>query len=342
MHALTQEQIDVLRSVVEQVSTKASVALGISKQDIDDFLEYFHTLYTSEPRIQQRLSSTSYILVFDHAAKDDGQPITYDQLAASVFTGQRIIHVTKSLVPVRLVAAKDNEVSAFHAGQLSDTVDSLVLFVDGLLYYPFIRGRQIVVECNIKRPGEPAHRGPTWHRSFSQLQQLLDEHMQEQLRDERAVKYWKRKKERVLAFGVDGTERIFHRALYYWLQTYVSDAIDVSAEPRGFGQNAYDIKIVLPYKKYCLEVKWLGENEHGQKYDMTQISVGLGQVLEYLDKDTEILRAYLIFYDARPREEHRTQRGYDSTAKHRLCEEPIILFLESETPSVTSKVAFGK
>lgn len=342
MQALTQAQIDVLRSVVEQVSTKSSVALGVSKQDIDDFLEYFHTLYTTEPRIQQRLSSTSYILVLDSAAADDGLPVTYEQLSAYVFTGQRIIYVTKSLVPIKLVHAKDNEISAFHASQLSDTVDQLVLFIDGLLYYPYIRGRQIAAECNIKRPGEPAHRGPTWNRSFSQLPQLLAEHMDDQLKDERNVKYWKKKKERILAVGVDGTEKIFHRSLFYWLQTYVSDAVDVAAEPRGFGQNAYDIKIILPYKKYCLEVKWLGENEHGTAYDVSQISVGLAQVLTYLDKDTEVLRAYLVFYDGRSLDEHRNQRTYDPASKHRSCEEPILLFLESENPSVTAKAAFGK
>lgn len=342
MQALTQEQIDVLRSVVEQVSTKASVALGASKQDIDDFLEYFHTLYTTEPRIQQRLSSTSYVLVLDHAASDVGQPITYEQLAGYVFTGQRIIYVSKSLVPVKLVQARDSEINLFHASQLSDACNQLLIFVDGLLYYPFIKGRQIAVECNIKRPGEPVHRGPTWHRPFSQLQQLLNEHMIDQVTDERVVKYWKDKKKRILAYGVDGTEKIFHRALFYWLQTYVSDAVDVAAEPRGFGQNAYDIKVVLPYKKYCLEVKWLGENENGQKYDVTQISVGLGQVLAYLDKDASIFGAYLVFYDGRTKDEHQNKRTYDRTAKHRLCDEPILLFLESETPSVSSKAAFGK
>src|SRR5262249_15994725 len=140
--------------------------------------------------------------------------------------------------------------------------------------------------------------------------------------------------QRILLAGPDGTEKIFHTELFWWLNTFLTDRASVYAQPSGLGQDSTDIMIItITGGSHLIEVKWLGENEHTPAYRQPQINAGLIQVKVYLEKDNKILSGDLVIYDGRERSLHDSQSKYSKRNLHSRCNHPYILFLESQTPS---------
>ena len=99
-----------------------------------------------------------------------------------------------------------------------------------------------------------------------------------------------------------------------------------------------DVTIVTLAGEHIIEIKWLGKNASNTEYKQEQINEGLRQVGIYLNNDSRAIRGYVLLYDARTKSEHKTKSTFDPTARHQMCDEPIILFLENETPSQAAKV----
>jgi hypothetical protein len=88
---------------------------------------------------------------------------------------------------------------------------------------------------------------------------------------------------------------------------------------------------------HVVEIKWLGKNEHNTEYGQEQINVGLRQTGIYLTNDPTFVCGYLVAYDGRPHHVHLAQSSYDDCNCHLRCKPPIIVFLDSEAPSVTAQ-----
>lgn len=161
---------------------------------------------------------------------------------------------------------------------------------------------------------------------------LLSDHVEHCVDGQKNIEYWADKKERILLTGPHGTEWIFQKSLYWWLDNYVSEHIGVIAEPSGFGQHKHDIKVITQNGTYVIEVKWLGTNGK-TVYRRKRINEGLEQVKIYLEGDAGLLCGHLVAYDGRSPSDHEKKSSYDVKFQHELCEKPHIIFLKSETPS---------
>ena len=168
---------------------------------------------------------------------------------------------------------------------------------------------------------------------MTEFEDVLGDHYHEMIRNERLARYWSNKQTRELLSEPDGTERIFHTALFWWLDHFLADKLRVYAEPRGLGQDATDIIVVTFSGDYVIEVKWLGRNDHGTTYGQSRINEGLRQVKIYLENDPRLVAGYAIFYDARTAEQNLTNSEFDLAARHANCLPPKIVFLESDSPS---------
>ena len=182
------------------------------------------------------------------------------------------------------------------------------------------------------------------NRSWKELSRSFGDHFVHCVENEKSFRYWQDRKKRILLAGPDGTEKLFHQSLFWWLNHYIADALSVFGEAYGMGQDKTDINVVTEVGSILIEVKWLGENENGTKYPQARIHEGMLQVADYLDRDGRLVNGYLLAYDARPEALHINSSSYPPDCQHYKCEEPIIYFLRSETPSerASRKVATTK
>lgn len=99
------------------------------------------------------------------------------------------------------------------------------------------------------------------------------------------------------------------------------------------GQDKTDITIVTEVGNIVIEVKWLGKNQHKTAWAKVRIKEGMLQVSNYLNRNDRLMQGYLVVYDGRPEQEHMNGCSYPKSCRHAKCEEPVIYFLRSETPS---------
>jgi hypothetical protein len=99
------------------------------------------------------------------------------------------------------------------------------------------------------------------------------------------------------------------------------------------GQDKTDITIVTEVGSIVIEVKWLGKNENNTSYVQVRINEGMIQVADYLNRNQRLIQGYLVIYDARCEQEHKDKSSYPGASRHQKCEEPVLYFLRSETPS---------
>jgi hypothetical protein len=107
----------------------------------------------------------------------------------------------------------------------------------------------------------------------------------------------------------------------------------VFGETLGLGQDKTDITIVSVEGSYVIEVKWMGKNKSNTEHNEERIDEGLVQIALYLENDKQLICGYLVIYDARSLDVHKTRCGYNESLRHGFCQTPRIIFLESETPS---------
>jgi hypothetical protein len=187
---------------------------------------------------------------------------------------------------------------------------------------------KIVAEIGTTPPGRA-----DWQRSWTELRESFDDHFQHCLENEKALRFWSDRKKRILLAGPDGTEKLFHHHLFWWCNNFIKDALDVYGETQAMGQDKTDITIVTEVGNIVVEVKWLGRNESNTRYAQIRIQEGMIQVADYLNRNSRLMRGYLVIYDARSAEAHQGESTYPATCRHDKCQEPVIYFLRSETPS---------
>jgi hypothetical protein len=172
-----------------------------------------------------------------------------------------------------------------------------------------------------------------WERSWTELPQALNDHFIHCVSNEQNLRYWSDRRRRILLAGPDGTEKLFHHSLFWWCYNFIKDAFDVYGEAQSMGQDKTDITIVTESGSIVVEVKWLGKNENNTTYVQVRIEEGLRQVADYMRRNSRLIKGYLVIYDARDEEVHQSGCSYPESCKHDQCEEPLIFFLRSETPS---------
>jgi hypothetical protein len=172
-----------------------------------------------------------------------------------------------------------------------------------------------------------------FRRPIAEFDSLLNDNLATSFHNERRLRYWHNRKKRILLAKPDKTEVIFQRELKAWLEEHVIDQIRVIAETRGLGQDPTDITVITAAGDVVIEIKWLGVNASGTTYKEPRITEGVRQVAIYLDNDGRLTKGYVVCYDARPHEVHLNESKWEASAMHPLCDDPRILFLESETAS---------
>lgn len=69
-----------------------------------------------------------------------------------------------------------------------------------------------------------------------------------------------------------------------------------------------------------------------------EFNEGMIQVADYLTRNQRLIQGYLVLYDARSEQHHKDKSSYTASSRHQKCEEPILYFLRSETPSDRANV----
>jgi hypothetical protein len=325
---LQPDQLAALQDVLAGGAAQAAHLLGERLHDIETFLSTSHRLISEN---LDRLNDRVLVVALDtqHAGNTN---LSSTRLLQEIRSGRNYIHVDRA---VRFVDAASASARMLDVLQRTKHSGSIEVIYQGSYVYVVVCG-ELVDERDLRGATAPPVANP-WKRSIAELDALLADHMRECIDNERRVRYWSDKAKRILLSGPDGTERIFHHDLFWWLDRFVIDRLAVIGEARGLGQDATDITVVTVAGNFVIEVKWLGTNDNGTKYQQERINEGLRQVREYLQNDPKLVRGFVVLYDGRPAQQHASESDFDPASRHHDCESPRLLFLRSETPSVVAK-----
>ena len=327
MDPYSPEQREAIKSAIGSTAPQAAVVLNEPIERIETFLSKVRNFVKSSHR---NLGERDYmfILVGSSPLKLE---LTGIQALRYLRKNKTVFRVDEEL---RLVRADEGSVKLVDCGARTADEKALGVKVCGSYKYDILMGK-ITDECNVSYPGAGPLSSSKFHHPMNEFEMLVHEHKEKWIDREQNVKYWQDSRLRKLRSKPDNTESIFHLSLFSWLNMFVIDKLKILGETLGLGQDKTDIEVVTIDGNYLVEIKWLGENETGTKYDESAISAGLAQIKVYLEHDQEwlFISAHLVVYDGRSLHDHQTKLNYDDSQRHAVCKPPHILFLESETPS---------
>lgn len=175
---------------------------------------------------------------------------------------------------------------------------TLLHIINGVDFIVYANGITIK-EMNANRPTMLTPSIKHTQRSGYDYELSVQEHYKNRVRFWQACKHWHDRNKRILV-GNRKTEEVFQESLFNWLYENLHDS-QVISKVNKISNDETDIEIHHWQGDYFLiEIKWLGENSSGTKYDISKVEDGISQVKNYLIRDTEVHEAALIVYDGRP------------------------------------------
>lgn len=222
--------------------------------------------------------------------------------------------------------------SELWAAQLSERHATIAIHIYGRTIHIFDRGTPVERWLDVFRPTYPMV-PPTKHRHCREYRELIEDHFNDCVVDQKAFPYWANKADRLLE---NKPERYFHYNLWWYLKEFCLDARSVDKERQVDGYpDETDIWISSTSdEEYLLEVKWLGKSESGTEYDSNRAREGARQVNIYLDKFPQVTRAGLVLYDARKTDEEIQYAPEEMEPKVDL---DLRFWLPSESASVAAR-----
>lgn len=335
MIQLSPEQLIALQIVVGDTAAQMSAVLDISIDRAEAYLERVTRFIRSNGRLIENMRF-AIILVPGLEGKD---ALDHKLLLSLIRTGKRVLYIDEEL---RLVRSVEGGVRHLDCCQRTRDEQSFCMRVDGSYSHEILCGQHIN-EIDVCSPGSEEPAVSRWYRKMIDFELIAKDHFETWITRQQSERHWADRRKRILSVGTDGTENIFHQSLFMWLKMFVIDKIKIYAEPTTMGQDKTDVIVVTIEGAYVIEVKWLGKNENRQSYDEERIDEGLIQVGLYLDNDSGLVCGHLVIYDGRDYDKHKTASGYTKSRQHSLCQDPLIFWLASETPSETGpRVVGGK
>lgn len=333
MSTLLPNQTQILSQLCSDPATLAATQLQQPRPTVQQFLDKcFEFVKLHHKKLAQHY-------IFEFSSRSTSKPaLTMSHVLAACTTDKPILRVDESL---RFQGSAAGSVRVSDACSLMASTHGLQILVHGTYVYVILCG-QIIYEGDVLNPSKKPPVGISFYRNASELPAAIVDHFEAHVHKQKGFKYWHDVSNRVLVALPESTERIFQRALFVWLDTHIIDKIRIYAEPRGLGQDATDVTVVTVTGDHIVEVKWLGKNAANTEYKQDRINEGLRQVAIYLNNDPRAIRGYALLYDARCREDHEKESAFNPADRHPNCEEPMILFLESETPSQKAKTKPSK
>ena len=318
----------ILQDIIKNPSTGIANALSIATHFVEkwfyDCCEIFHQVYLENGQAVVAFVVDSQLTSLVKFSSDFVKNmINSDRETAVIDLHLAVNYVTELSSADRLVVSNYGEQNK-----------KVILRLDGEILEVWINGflRHMV---NVMHPiSQKEKRVNKYARSYKDYKLLVDDHSAMRLinlMDE----YWHDRGKRILRKG--DTEKYFQKSLFDWLDSCLSDARP-KIETRTNAGDRTDIDIYAHFEgaHYVIEIKWLGKNGSGTEYKQDKIIAGIGQIITYLERDSNLNEVYLVFYDGRPEEEHIKASDFDKALIPPKGECKII-FLESETASTKGK-----
>lgn len=223
----------------------------------------------------------------------------------------------------------------------SEYINATVMYIEGINYEVYYSGKMLesdVIEGSRNIYGKISKD----MLPISEYKKLIENHHQQCIKYANGSDHWKNKKERILR---DSCEDIFKKSLWFYMDKFILDAVEVIPEYNLSSGNRIDI-VVRSEKNnfYAFEVKVLGDLYRGVKdngdavkitsYAEDRVHHGLYQLIVYLNEDKNIYRGVLVVYDGRKQVE---DIDISENEKHIKLDLPLYLYLESENATEKAK-----
>lgn len=331
MSEMSPLQLETVRNVVSDLTLRLAAAVEVCMDVSERFMTWLRE--TLEDGVGRGVFGQAFVLELTLEEEGTGKPATPGRLNTLANAGTRWVFVDLN---GRVVNAAARNVSLTAAQCASRERHSLVVQFQSPVANFWLAGD--VHDLNLESPGDTPSPRAFVRRRVQELPAVVEEHYRTCLLDEAHLPYWEDRRNRILHAEVAGrrTEHNFHQSLFWWLRATLLDHTTVYS-PKGLGQSEVDIAVVTTNGTVYIEIKWMGKNSSGTTYGRAAIDVGLHQVHAYLEHDQDCYCGHLVVYDARSSKEHETNSSHDASIRHPRCHEPIVQFLQSETPSETAK-----
>lgn len=324
MNNLLPDQVQILSEVLQADEIVISASLQLGRDEVKDWIDQCEFLVRTHA---DALMGKHYTLALDRNMSGT-EACSLSHLLSGASNQPSIVSLD---LEGKWVSNTLGSPTISASLQRTKGNGGLEILAHGTYLYVIVAG-EIVGERDVVDKAKLPPAGISFYRPTRQLRYLIRDHANQEIARETGVKYWKDKRNRVLLASPENTEKIFQRSLLTWLRHYVVDKLRIYSETRGFGQDATDITVMTGHGDYVIEVKWMGINEKGTKYDGVQVMVGVRQVGKYLENDPRLISGTVVVYDGSS-SANAAEQLTDKECMHARCEMPEIVWLQSETPS---------
>lgn len=314
----------LLNGAVKNVVTEIAINTRHTMFDMEKWLKEFcdKLYFISE-------SMGYFVMAFVLQLEENGiLELTENNINNFIISGEEVCIINSN----HLLAISNELKSAdqIEVGKYSSEKDVLIFRLNGEVIEVYIKG---LYKCriNVLHPGSQGEiRSSLYSRRCQDYVLAIEDHGKKGLILQ-MDKYWVDRQRRILMPGK--TEEFFQKELFDWLKKNLSDGYPkIETKTNSGDRTDIDIYSYHSGNHYIIEVKWLGENENGTKYDFNRILEGVGQIKTYLERDGSLSEACLVCYDGRTEEEHKNFSAFDMNLMptkgiHR------IIFLESKSAS---------
>lgn len=321
---LTELDNMILDRTVKNVVTEVAINTGQTIFDMEIWLKKFceklHVIYEAMGHLVM-----AFVLQLEENATFE---LTERNINNFKSRGMEVCSINdKHLISICEELKSADQIDIANYGEQKEV---LIFRLYGEIVEVYVKGRY-KSRINVMHPESQGEiRSSSYSRRCRDYALVIDDHGKKGLILQ-MDKYWANRQKRILISGK--TEEFFQKELFDWLKKNISDGYPkIETKTNSGDRTDIDIYSYQCGEHYIIEVKWLGENASGTKYDADRIIEGIGQIRTYLDRDESLNEACLVCYDGRTEEDHKNLSTFDMNLMPAKGIHKII-FLESKSAS---------
>lgn len=282
-------------------------------------------------------------IINQHDTPGQGYKLSVSHIIDVLADGNNVLSIDSNgclLSQSSFIELDNASLSSFSEGKV-------IVLVDCGQYLEFYANGCYIKELNVFNPGSSPRQTTKLSRLAKDFPLIILDHYQKHVKYAQSTRHWHDRPHRILISSPHKTEFIFHKDLLIWFEDHKTDFI-VFGEVSKLSPDRTDIELITikGAKRYIIEVKWLGENASGTKYDEEKIRRGIKQIKEYLERDKQTLIAAVVVYNGRSEDDYRNLEQESCYYCDEWCEllrwaneevpergKCLVFFLDSKTAS---------
>lgn len=262
---------------------------------INDIEPIFDKLINFIKDNHSSIGTSQFLIKLDLIDKSLTEKITSDIIIDELRNGGNLIELNSNLNILNISPFKP-QFSSSAISMYSKQKECITVFVkNGVDLMIYSKGVNIK-EVNVTSPNSLPVIFDKYNHPAENYKLSLKDFYKQKIRVN-LTGHWDNKSKRILKGGQ--TEKHFQRELVKWLNDHLT-CKKINYSTRKISNDETDIEIIKHGgDTYIIELKWLGENKSGTKYNIDKVEAAFDQVKNYIEIEQDVLEISLVTYDGR-------------------------------------------